>query len=54
MNIVRWLTNHPILSVWALTIVALLLSFGGSGGKKHGAEDDSVAQNEHVVSDTAS
>ncbi len=47
MNIVRWLTNHPILSVWALTIVALLLSLGGTGGKKHG-EEVNIASNEHV------
>ena len=47
MNIVRWLTNHPILSVWALTIVALLLSLGGSGGHKQGGNGD-IASKEHV------
>ena len=51
MNIVRWLSSHPILSVWALTIVALLLSFGGAGGKKHGTE---VAANHHATTQLAS
>ena len=51
MNIVRWLSSHPILSVWALTIVALLLSFWGAGGKKHGTE---VAANHHATTQLAS
>ena len=47
MYIVRWLTNHPILAVWALTIVALLLSLGGSK-EKHSEPD--VAANAHSTS----
>ncbi len=43
MYIVRWLGKHPIIAIWALTIVALLLSMGG--GKKH---ETDVASNEHA------
>jgi hypothetical protein len=34
MYIVRWFVGHPIVALWALTIIALLLSMGG-GSKKH-------------------
>ncbi len=43
MYIVRWCSNHPIVAIWALTIIALLLSMGG--GKKH---ETNVASNEHA------
>lgn len=43
MYIVRWLTRHPIVAIWTLTIIALLLSMGG--GKKH---ETDVASNEHA------
>ncbi len=43
MYIVRWLGKHPIIAVWALTIVALMLSI--SGGKKH---ETNIASNDHV------
>lgn len=43
MYIVRWLTHHPIVAIWALTIIALLLSMGGE--KKHKTD---VASNEQV------
>ncbi|MCK5813568.1 MAG: tetratricopeptide repeat protein [Cocleimonas sp.] len=43
MYIVRWLTSHPIVAIWALTIIALLLSMGG--GKKH---ETNVASSEQT------
>ena len=42
MNITKWLASHPILAVWGVTIVALLMSFGG---KDHSTK---VASNGHV------
>ena len=41
--------RHPILSVWALTVVALLLSMVGSGGKHESKE----ATNDHGKADVA-
>ncbi|MCK5903615.1 MAG: hypothetical protein KAG28_10775 [Cocleimonas sp.] len=38
MYITRWLSHHPILSVWALTIVALLMSLGGKQSSKSPTE----------------
>jgi hypothetical protein len=35
MYVVRWLMSHPIVAIWALTIIALLMSM--SGGEKHKA-----------------
>ncbi len=43
MYIVRWLGKHPIIGIWALTIVALLLSMGG--GKK---DETDIASNEQA------
>ncbi len=42
MNITKWLASHPILAVWGVTIVALLMSFGGKG------HSTKVAGNDHV------
>lgn len=45
MYIVRWFMSHPIVAIWALTIIALLLSMNGSN--KH-----EVAVNSHEDSRT--
>jgi hypothetical protein len=44
MYIIRWLTHHPIVAIWALTIIALLLSMGGE--RKH---ETNVASSEHAT-----
>ena len=52
MYIVRWFVSHPIVAIWALTIIALLLSMSG-GSKKHGADDVSTEQAQTTETKTA-
>ena len=55
MYIVRWLTHHPIVAIWALTIIALLLSMGGGKTDKTNVASNEatnvVKQSEPVTSD---
>ncbi len=52
MYIVRWFISHPIVAIWALTIIALLLSMSG-GSNKHGADDVSTKQTQTTETKTA-
>ncbi|HFC93526.1 MAG TPA: hypothetical protein ENJ51_12020 [Leucothrix mucor] len=52
MYIVRWFVGHPIMSIWALAIIALLLNMSGES-KKHGAGDVSTEQAQTTATKTA-
>ncbi|MCK5917170.1 MAG: tetratricopeptide repeat protein [Cocleimonas sp.] len=49
MYIVRWFIGHPIVAIWALTIIALLLSMNGGSSNKHEIVADSHTDPQTIV-----
>lgn len=47
MYVVRWLMGHPIVAIWALTIIALLISM--SGGEKHKKSVTSESEKKEII-----
>ncbi len=52
MNIVKWLSGHPIIAIWTLGVIAILLAMGSGSNTQHIKEKQNHSISEKAVNTT--